>query len=89
MKKTVHNNGLNQSTPNDTLGRRMFDIREHLDKLVPDGGSETRDSKSFQCPICGSSNFKVSINTGKWSPFSCDCALTEEGKARASNKGIK
>ena len=82
MKKIVYENGLKQSTTNNTLGRSMFDILEHLDKLVPDGGSETADNKSFQCPLCSSNNFKVSISTGKWSTFGCNCASTEEGKKK-------
>jgi len=60
-----------------------FDIREHLDRLEPDGGSnDPRGDHSFHCPVCEATNFKVNIVTGRWGSFSCDCAATEAGKRR-------
>ena len=60
-----------------------FNILQHLDKLEPDGGSNTpQGDHSFKCPSCGSSNFKVHIKSGKYATFGCDCSKTEEGKRR-------
>jgi hypothetical protein len=57
-----------------------FDIRDHLDRLTLDGGTQTTGNPSYLCPVCGSSNFKVELKTGKHSTFGCDCAGTERGK---------
>ena len=55
-----------------------FDIRDFLDQLEPDGGrSDPRGDHSYQCPACGSNNFKVNVKTGKWAGFGCDCSTTE------------
>ena len=60
-----------------------FDILKHLSKLEPDGGrDEPNGDHSYLCPACGSSNFKVNINSGKWASFGCDCANTESGKRK-------
>jgi archaellum biogenesis ATPase FlaH len=59
-----------------------FNILEFTDRLVEDGGSQSATEKSYQCPACGSSNFKVNVKTGKWHTFGCDCADTEAGKAK-------
>ena len=60
-----------------------FKILEHLDALEPDGGTNIpRGDHSFLCPLCGSSNFKVNVSTGKWGSYGCDCASTEIGKRR-------
>ncbi len=59
-----------------------FEIRNHLDKLQWDGGSQSGNDKSFLCPVCGSTNFKVNTLTGKWSSYGCSCALTESGKRK-------
>jgi hypothetical protein len=63
--------------------QKPFDIREHLDKLSPDGGSETPIERSFLCPVCGASNFKVAVGgkkAGSYSTYGCDCAATEASK---------
>lgn len=59
-----------------------FDIRDHLTALTSDGGSESVTEQSFQCPVCGANNFKVNMENGKYSTFSCDCAKTETGKRK-------
>lgn len=62
-----------------------FDIRKHLDRLKPDGGSASRDELSFHCPVCGNKNFKVNTKTGEYGSYGCDCATTESGKRRIRN----
>jgi hypothetical protein len=57
-----------------------FDIRDHLDRLTLDGGTQTTGNFSCLCPVCGSSNFKIEQKTGKFNTFGCDCAGTERGK---------
>lgn len=45
-----------------------FEIRDHLAKLQPDGGTNTPNGDhSFLCPVpgCGAPNFKVNLSTGK------------------------
>ena len=60
-----------------------FDIRDFLDQLEPDGGrNDPRGDHSYKCPVCGASNFKVNVQTGKWAAFGCDCSYTETGKRR-------
>lgn len=60
-----------------------FDILQHIDKLQPDGGSiSAAGDHSFHCPVCGSSNFKVNVTTGKWATFGCDCGNTPDGKRK-------
>ena len=59
-----------------------FNILDHLDQLESDGGKNTATELSYQCPSCGSSNFKVNKKTGEWSTFGCDCGATEEGKRK-------
>ena len=65
-----------------------FEILQHLDKLKPDGGSKgANGDRSFLCPACGSSNFKVHLNPksesyGFWTTFGCDCGNTEAGKRK-------
>ena len=60
-----------------------FNILEYLDALEPDGGTNIpRGDHSFLCPLCGSSNFKVNIKTGRWNTYGSDCASTEIGKRR-------
>jgi hypothetical protein len=63
-----------------TVSPQPFDIRDHLDRLTLDGGTQTAGNPSYLCPVCGSSNFKVEQKTGKYSTFGCDCAGTERGK---------
>ena len=60
-----------------------FEIRDHLAKLQPDGGTNTPyGDHSFLCPVpgCGAPNFKVNVSTGKWSAYGCNCSRTEKGK---------
>ncbi len=77
---------LSQSSPKNPPHRKAggcFDIRDHLDKLKSDGGSEAKAEKSFFCPVCSNKNFKVNLKTGAYSSFGgCGCADTEEGKKK-------
>ena len=57
-----------------------FSILEYLDQLKPDGGSQTESDRSFHCPVCLATNFKVSLNTGKYKTFGCSCMDTSAGK---------
>jgi hypothetical protein len=57
-----------------------FNILNHLDQLTPDGGSHGRHEGTYHCPVCGAENFKVSLKTGKYSTYSCNCAATAAGK---------
>ncbi|WP_415409428.1 AAA family ATPase [Synechococcus sp. A10-1-5-9] len=60
-----------------------FEIRDHLAKLQPDGGTNTPNGDhSFLCPVpgCGAPNFKVNLGTGKWAAYGCKCSSTEKGK---------
>jgi hypothetical protein len=57
-----------------------FSILNYLDKLTSDGGSETAIEKSYRCPVCDATNFKVNLKTGAYSTFVCDCANSEAGK---------
>ncbi len=60
-----------------------FNMLEHVEKLIPDGGTNDPPGDfSFHCPVCESPNFKVNIRTGKWGSFGCDCANSEAGKRR-------
>ena len=60
-----------------------FNILDHLDKLVPDGGgNQSNGDHSFHCPSCESNNFKVNVKTGKWNTFGCNCGSTENGKRK-------
>jgi hypothetical protein len=77
--------------PHDTTGtndgqepsERKFDFRDHLDKLKPDGGKNTKGGDhSFFCPACGAMNFKVNVKTGKSFGWNCECMTTEEGKKK-------
>ena len=60
-----------------------FEIRDHLAKLQPDGGTNPPNGDhSFLCPVpgCGAPNFKVNLSTGKWAAYGCKCSSTEKGK---------
>jgi hypothetical protein len=57
-----------------------FNILDHVDQLTPDGGSHGRHEGTYHCPVCGAENFKVSLKTGKYSTYSCNCAATAAGK---------
>jgi hypothetical protein len=78
-KSTVDYRGIDSIIPQNS----PFEILDYLDRLTSDGGSETGNTRSFQCPVCGSSNFKVEIsgrNAGKYSSYGCDCMSTAAGK---------
>ena len=63
-----------------------FQILDHLEKLEPDGGrNDPKGDYSYLCPVCGSSNFKVNVKTGKWGTFGCECGNNEEGKRKIRN----
>jgi predicted P-loop ATPase len=60
-----------------------FNILDHLDRLILDGGSQGKNEHSYQCPVCGSSNFKVTIagpNSGKYQTYGCSCMESPTGK---------
>jgi hypothetical protein len=58
-----------------------FNILDFIDQLESDGGTNNpRGDHSYKCPHCGAPNFKVNVVTGKWFPYGCDCASSEEGK---------
>jgi energy-coupling factor transporter ATP-binding protein EcfA2 len=62
-----------------------FNILLHLDKLTPDGGSQSKNQASYLCPLCESPNFKVTLSgkkEGHWGTYGCDCSATEAGKQK-------
>ena len=57
-----------------------FNILPYVGLLTPDDGSQTKDDRSFHCPRCDSSNFKVRLSTGKYFAYGCSCMDTRAGK---------
>ena len=70
------------STAQPQRDRPRFDIRNYTHYLQPDGGSETRDEKSFFCPVCQSKNFKVNLKNAKYGAFGCRCTETDASKRK-------
>ena len=60
-----------------------FNILDHLDALTSDGGSEGKNERSYQCPVCNATNFKVTIagpKEGQYFTRGCSCMDTDAGK---------
>ncbi len=60
-----------------------FNILDHLDALTSDGGSEGKNERSYQCPVCNAANFKVTIagpKEGQYFTRGCSCMDTDAGK---------
>jgi hypothetical protein len=57
-----------------------FSMLDHLDNLIPDGGSHGQHEGSYQCPVCGDKNFKVNLKSGAYHGWNCDCTDTKQGK---------
>jgi hypothetical protein len=60
-----------------------FNILDHLNRLTLDGGSQGKNEHSYQCPVCGAPNFKVTIagpKEGQYFTRGCGCMDTEAGK---------
>ena len=61
-----------------------FAILNHLDALTSDGESQGKNERSFQCPVCSSPNFKVTIagsKEGQYFTHGCDCMHTANREA--------
>lgn len=85
--KIIDNNKTFDSALDQTHSSSQFDIRDYLDKLTPDGGTNNPNGDhSYYCPVCNSPNFKVNLGNGKWSGFNCACSSTSEGKRSIRNK---
>ncbi len=60
-----------------------FNILGHLDRLTADGGSQGKNELSYQCPVCNSPNFKVTIagpKIGQYFARGCACMDSDSGK---------
>jgi hypothetical protein len=62
-----------------------FDIRDHLDALTLDDGTQTALNPSYKCPACGAENFKIDMRTGAYQGFSCGCTETDAGTRKIRN----
>jgi energy-coupling factor transporter ATP-binding protein EcfA2 len=73
----------NQYPQDDETNSSGFNMRDHLDKLTP---VEGKPEGEYYCPLCGTENFKVDLDTGEYRAFECGCSYTEEGKRQIRNK---
>ncbi len=56
----------------DKSNAKLFDIRDHVDKLLPGKGKN-----KYVCPVCEGRNLSVAPKTGKYKCWSGDCSSAD------------